>query len=156
MEASISDGDKRQAARQPVLKTAKVMFANSVVDCLVLDVSPTGVRVSTETYFAFPEAVTLEFRSGGVWRAVRRWQRGLETGFEYTGFAGLHAAAAAEASVLYDLARNAGLRDVIERLAVARWYDDTELRAAAEGAEAAVRKLERALQVASGRANTGA
>ncbi len=127
------------------------MFANSVVDCLVLDVSPTGVRVSTEAFMPFPEEVTLEFRTGGVWSAQRRWQRGMETGFEFNHFKGLHAAAVGEASALYDRLRNAGLNDVTERLAQARYFDHAELQAAAERVEAAVLALEETLRVAAGR-----
>ena len=143
-------GDKRLEARQPVLKAAKARFGNSVVDCLVLDVSETGVRVSTDAFIAFPDEVTLELRSGGTWQAIRRWQHGLETGFEFVRFTGLHAQAMIEASALYEQLRNAGLIDVITRLSVARYWDHPDLKAASEAAEAAVHELERVLRQATG------
>ena len=144
-------GNKRQADRQPVLKAAKVLFGNSAVDCLVLDMSAAGLRISTEAPMPFPEQVTIELRSGGSWTAALRWQRGLESGFELVRFKGLHAQAAADASALYDQLRNAGLRDVTERLAIARHFDHPALRSAAEAAAAAVTELEHVLREAAGR-----
>lgn len=146
-----SIGNKRHAGRQPVLKAAKILFGGSAIDCLVLDFSLSGVRVSTEAYIPFPDEVTVELRSGGMWTAQRRWQRGLETGFEFSGFAGLAPAAAAEASGLYDQLRNAGLLDVTARLSAARHFDHDELRTTADAAENAVRALEQVLRRAAGR-----
>lgn len=117
----------------------------------MLDISSIGARVSTEAYMPFPDEVTVELRSGGRWLSKRRWQLGMETGFEFVRFAGLHAAATADASLLYDKLRNAGARDVTERLAAARYFDDAELQKASEAAEAALMELEQALRVASGR-----
>ena len=144
-------GNKRQTLRQPVLKAAKVRFGDAVVDCLVLDLSQSGLRVSTEAFMPFPDEVTIELRSGGMWRAVRRWQRGMETGFEFTRFAGLHAQAVADASLLYGQLLNSGLRDLTGRLAELRHFDHPELKAAAEAADAAVEALERVLKAATGR-----
>jgi hypothetical protein len=144
-------GDKRLAQRQPVLKVAKILYGGSVVDALVLDASASGVRISTETFVAFPEQVTVELRTGGVWAAIRRWQRGTETGFEFTHFAGLHAEGAASASRLYDQLRNTGVRDVTARLAAERHFDHAELRVAADALLTAMDRLEHLLRIAAGR-----
>ncbi len=147
----MDEPNKRTDGRQPVLKAAKVRFNQSVVDCLVLDLSPGGMRVSTEGFVAFPETVQVELRTGGLWRAERRWQRGLETGFALVAFAGLSGEAAAAASRLYDAVRNDGLREVTARLAAERYYDHPDLPRLCQAATAAVHALEEALRVASGR-----
>ena len=145
------ESNKRTDGRQPVLKAAKVRFHDSVIDCLVLDLSPGGMRVSTEGFVAFPETVTVELRTGGLWTAERRWQRGLETGFALVAFAGLNGEAVAAASRLYDAVRNDGVRVVTGRLAAERYFDHPGLPALCEAADAAVKALEEALRVASGR-----
>ena len=59
-------GDKRSSIRQFVLKGAKIVFNQSVVDCLVVSVSETGVRVRTGAITPVPEKVTLWFNGGAV------------------------------------------------------------------------------------------
>lgn len=146
-----SAGNKRTTSRQPVLRTARVRWSHSAVDCLVLDLSATGMRISNDTIMPYPETVTVELRTGGSWEAVRRWQRGMETGFEFTRFNGLHAEAIGEASALYSQLRGAGLIAVTARLQAARWFDHAGLQAAAQKAEEAVSALEEALRLACGR-----
>ena len=143
--------NKRLAQRQPVLKVAKIMFNGSVVDSLVLDISDSGIRVSTETFVPFPVDVTIELRTGGTWAAQRRWQRGTETGFAFTQFAGLHAEGAAAASSLYDQLRQTSVREVTAKLAAARYFDHRELKLATEAMQTAMDTLESLLRVASGR-----
>lgn len=144
-------GDKRVRQRVPVLRAAKVLWRGSVVDCLVLDISPSGLRVSTETVVPFPPEVTIEMRTGGRWTAARRWQKGVETGFELLNFAGLHGEGMSAASRLYDQLRHAGVLDVTNRLAEAKYYDHADLKQAAEDVAGAVRRLEEVLRIAAGR-----
>ena len=132
-----------------MLRTAKVLFAHSVVDCLVLDESGTGVRVSTEILMPFPERVVVELRSGSRWKARRRWQRGLETGFEYSDFDGLNPQAAAEAQALYARLCNAGTRDVTARLAEKNSFDHPELKNATQALDRSLQELERILRLLS-------
>ena len=140
---------KRQTHRQPMLRVAKILMEISVVDCLVLDMSASGVRVSTPTMFVFPEAVRIELKSGAVYGATRCWQRGLETGFEFTGLLGLTGPAAKEIEGLHGWLCRSGVLDITARLAQERHYDHPELKAAAGAVEAAVRKLESVLLKAS-------
>ena len=84
----IEDANKRSTDRQMVLKTAKIHVDDSIYDCLVLDLSATGVRVSTEVPVLFPPEVMLELRTGATWVARLRWNRGTEAGFELLRFAG--------------------------------------------------------------------
>lgn len=146
----LTDGgeNKRQSERQPVLKSAKVHFTNSVVDCLVLDLSATGARLSTELPVAFPEQVKIELRSGAVWNAVRRWQRGVETGFEIVGFSNLNLEASGRAAALYSDFRAASGHVVTERLAQEAFFDCPALRDAAAAFAAAQAKLEEAFRIA--------
>ena len=143
--------EKRGAPRQPVLRSAKVLWGATAVDCLVLDMSAEGVRVSTDVAMPFPDEVRIELRSGATWQALRRWQIGLETGFEFTRFVGLHAHAAVDAWQLYESLRNSGAHQVIERLDGARFFDHAELRSAASAAKVALDRLELMLRAASGR-----
>ena len=123
----------RQAPRQPVLKLAKILFQGSAVDCLVLDISASGMRVSTQTMFHFPEHVRIELASGAVHAAVRCWQRGLETGFEFTALLGLTGTAALEARALHQGLSVSGVLDITARLARERYFDHPEIKAATGG-----------------------
>ena len=79
--------DKRRDSRSSVLKRAKITFGNpdqthSVIDCVLMNVSPTGARVRTAVATNVPEWVTLVFPDGVSTRARRRWTQGAEIGFE--------------------------------------------------------------------------
>jgi len=142
----VSPHEKRDAKRQSVLKTAKIEWGSSVVDCLVLQQSVTGVRVSMSVPTDVPEQVMIRLRGGTLRPATRRWARGIEIGLEFGGIAKLEATAANDAlAVLVDL-RQTGLNDIIARLAEARFFDDAELGSMALAAQAAVQRLESALR----------
>ena len=134
-----------------MLKSAKILYAGSAVDCLVLDLSETGLRISTDAFMPFPDEVTVELRSGGQWAAHLRWQRGLESGFELVRFLGLGLEAAGDASRLLDRLRNAGLVEVTASLAEARYFDHLELKSATVAVAAAVERLEGVLRRACAR-----
>ncbi len=83
------EDDRRRGARTGVLKRAKLVFGNddmsrSVIDCVVMDLSPTGARVRTGTPVTVPEWVTFLLPDGMSSRARRRWTRGNEIGLELT------------------------------------------------------------------------
>ena len=84
---SASPREKRGACRIGVLKRAKILLgasgrADSIIDCIVVNTSPTGIRVRTAVAMPTPEWVTLEFPDGTAVHARRRWARGLEIGFD--------------------------------------------------------------------------
>ncbi len=133
--------DKRAGSRQPVLKTAKLHIGNGVVDCLVLDTSPTGLRVSTEGLTKFPAEIVVELRSGGMFNALCRWQRGTEAGLEFTSFARLNDLAGRQALHAYKELSSSGLREVVSRLESERFFDYPELKSAAEKLEVAYSEL---------------
>lgn len=142
--------DKRLMPRQPVLRGAKAQFADAVVDCLVLDFSAQGARVSIDGFVPFPEHLVLELRSGSRWDAIRRWQRGFEVGLEFTGFAGLSLQASAAAARCCQDLGGSGLRAIALQLEEARFFDYPELRVASERLEAAALALEALLRAAAG------
>jgi hypothetical protein len=137
--------DKRLALRQTVFKSAKIVFGQAVVDCLVVDVSEAGVRVRTAAIMPVPERVTLEFSGGAVFSAVRRWARGMELGFLLEGSASLPAASAHLAGRILAMLRAASVEQPMQLLRSTRCFDDLALQAAAEQAEAALQQLDAAL-----------
>ena len=111
------DANKRLIARQQVLKTAKVYVADSVYDCLVLDLSETGMRITTDVSVLFPPNVRIELRTGAIWVAQLRWQRGTEAGFEFLRLDGLNDEVAVRAEAMVAALRNSGVQHVLTRLA---------------------------------------
>ncbi len=72
-----------------MFKPAQIAFGGSVLDCVLLDVSPEGVQVCFKTPVEVPDVVTLRL-SGCESRSMRRrWQDGLRVGFEMVGTAPL-------------------------------------------------------------------
>ena len=87
--------DGRRRARSRVIKSAKILFGGSVIDCVVQDVSVGGAKVRTPTPVVVPEKVVLQFLGGAAFSATRRWSRGLQIGFDFEGFGGLGVGGAA-------------------------------------------------------------
>ena len=84
---SDGQGEQRGVLRIGVLRGAKIVLGepgrgHSIIDCIVANTSPTGVRVRTSVFTPVPEWVTLEFPDGTTSHAHRCWARGLEMGFD--------------------------------------------------------------------------
>ncbi len=126
------DANKRLIARQPVLKTAKIYVADSVYDCLVLDLSETGMRISTEVRVLFPPDVRIELRTGAIWVAQLRWQRETEAGFEFVRLDGLNDEVSLRAEEMVDALRKSGVPHVLSQLAGEDSFGSPDLRSAAE------------------------
>jgi hypothetical protein len=126
------DANKRLIARQQVLKTAKIYVADSVYDCLVLDLSETGMRITTDVSVMFPPNVRIELRTGAIWVAQLRWQRGTEAGFEFLRLDGLNDEVAVRAEAMVAALRNSGVQHVLSRLAGEDSFGSPDLRSAAE------------------------
>jgi hypothetical protein len=137
--------DKRLAIRQAVLKAAQITFNQSVVDCLVLDISETGARVRTAAVVPVPEQVTLRLRGGAIFSAVRRWTRGMEIGLSLESTAVLGEEPARVAWRVYEMVRATTVAEPLRILGGYGYFDDMALRAAAEDAEAGLRRLEAVL-----------
>lgn len=81
------EDEKRGGTRSSVLKRAKITFGNpdqthSVIDCVVMNTSASGIKARTTIPLTVPEWVTLVFPDGPALRARRRWTQGTEIGFE--------------------------------------------------------------------------
>ena len=47
--------DRRGSARDRVIKSAQMIFHNSIIDCIVMDISPAGAKVRTSSVVVVPE-----------------------------------------------------------------------------------------------------
>lgn len=138
----------RGAPRNRVLKGAQVVFGNAVFDCVVLNISVSGARVSFSAPIVVPEVVALRLRDGSIYPASRRWTQGLEMGLEFIGRIGVshdegrirRAWAALEAVQAADPIA------WLEILRAERFFGDETLHRAAEAAEAAHMRLDAALR----------
>jgi hypothetical protein len=135
-----------------VIKRAQIVFGDSVLDCTVLDLSPAGARAGLAATAAVPGLVTMRFRDGVSRPAHRRWSRGAEVGFEFTG-AGPAAADAGRRGWVEAIRRAFGEADPAEAMRLLRaagFLGDEELRRAAEVAELAHAQLAAALRAHEG------
>lgn len=79
----------RRPGRSRMFKPAQIAFHGSVLDCVLLDVSPHGAQVHLKAAMDVPELVTLRL-PGGETRSVRHcWRKGALFGFETVGTAPL-------------------------------------------------------------------
>jgi len=143
-----TDQTLRGAERDSVLKGAHVTFGNSSLDCVILNISMSGARISFAMPVVIPEIVTLRLRDGSTYPAHRRWTRGMNIGLEFTGaaiasgdegrirraWAALEAVQAADPVAWFEILR------------AERFFGDETLHRAAEAAEAAHMRLEAALR----------
>jgi len=143
---AVREVGKRGTARETVLKAAQIVFHNSVIDCVVLDISAEGARVRTAVVVTVPDQVTLRVRGGAVFPAHRRWARGTEIGLAFAGPMSLREQQAEEALVIGKVLRDQGLLEALQRLRAVNCFDDPELHAAVEAAEGAHARLEAVLK----------
>jgi hypothetical protein len=137
--------DLRSAKRQVVLKSAKIVFNEAIIDCVVVNLSEEGVRVRTNMLTPVPDRVTLRLHGGATFSAVRRWARGKEIGFSLEGHASLPEEEARMAWRIYEMVHATTIAEPVELLRARRFYDDLTLQKAAEEAEVGLRRLEAAL-----------
>jgi hypothetical protein len=77
--------ERRRYPRIRIQKAAKVVFGTvSVLDCMVRDLSSTGVRIEIQDAAGLPDAVDVTFDGGRTFRPCRlRWRSPTETGLEF-------------------------------------------------------------------------
>ncbi len=98
-----------------------------------------------------PEEVTVQFAAGSSFKAIRRWSRGLEIGFEFAGAAHLGAASRVAAWEIYEELRSAPLEGTLSRLHTLNHFGDPALRTLVQATQAAIDQLEKAVrQLAQG------
>ena len=147
MNLSIQSTERRRSSRQTVLKRANIIAGENVYDCVVLDSSALGARVSTGSFVPLPDQVELRFPSGASLQASIRWSRGAEVGLEFAADgATLREQAAELAWSAYEHLRDGRLDRALRILQIERFFDDPVLRAAGLEAEEAYARLEAALR----------
>ena len=132
---------RRREGRYRVLKGAKITFGNTVVDCIVLNISKSGACVKTLADVAVPEHVILAFANGGSFSAHRRWARDREIGLQLNGPAPLSVQDRLLAVTARDALSISPPQRSISTLRAAGFFDDPALAAAADEAEAAYNRL---------------
>ena len=142
----VSSDHDRHADRHAVLKTAKLIFKGSVVDCLLRDQSETGFRIELSAPMPIPEEVVVQLSGGAAYRASLKWSRGLELGFALIGTPSLGAVHRMQAWDAYEQLRGSNLDAPLRRLRELRHFDDPELARLASLAETALQDLEAALR----------
>ena len=75
----------RRYARCRMFKPAHVVLEDSVLDCVLLDLSPGGAQIYLLARAELPDFVALWLPSGESRPMRRRWQQGSHIGFEATG-----------------------------------------------------------------------
>jgi hypothetical protein len=146
-----TDDEKRRARRVGVLRSVRLVFERTAIECIVRDVSPTGVRIRLSQDVIVPEQVTLYFQKGEIISARRRWQRGHQAGFAFERTDSLVEESQELASRLLTMIRAASISEPMRLLRVVRFFDDPELQTEAERVEAGLRELETALAAVAAR-----
>jgi hypothetical protein len=93
-----------------------------------------------------PEEVTIQFITGPIFEAERRWSSGTKAGLQFKGGQVVTAEIARRMEKIADILRFQGLAAAVATLRTARFFDNQELRRAAEEAEAAYARFEARLQ----------
>lgn len=141
--------DNRGAQRDRVLKGGQVTFGNSILDCIVLDISVSGARISFSTPAQVPEVVALRLRDGSTYPARRSWARGAELGLEFTGRVGASGdeGRIRRAWAALEAVQAADPVSWLQILQAERFFGGETLHQAAKAAEAAHMRLEAALRL---------
>ena len=145
------EAGKRQKPRETVLQKGQLVLGDSIIDCIVLDISAGGARVRTAVVTHIPERVTLRLRGGALLPAVRRWTRGAEIGLAISGQLSLADERTHEARVIGKILHEDRLAEALRHLRAVNFFDDPALREVAEQAEAAKDRLEAALKARGAR-----
>ena len=77
--------ERRQNGRARILRRARIVYGRgwSTLDCIVLDLSPTGARLKVGAMLGFPDRFELRVENGPVREAVVRYRAMDVTGVEF-------------------------------------------------------------------------
>jgi hypothetical protein len=84
----MTDDDKRRTQRQRVLKDGRIITLDnqSIVNCVVRDLSATGARLKCGDQVAVPNEFRLQVGSERTMRPARAvWRRGNDVGIRFIG-----------------------------------------------------------------------
>ena len=144
---SFTPSEQRRVKRQRVLKMAELVFdpPGTYIDCVVIDESCFGVMLETMVITQVPERVKIRFVGGPTFSALRRWADGNKVGLEFAGLFPGDEATKRQARAVRNVLREACVHAAVQMLRELDFFDNSELREAAEQAEIAMAKLESAL-----------
>ena len=145
-DPSVSAQSARGVDRVNVLKRAKLVFSGAILDCAVLDLSPSGARLSLGVPVRFSGNFALHMPGGSVYAARLCWARGREVGLEFIGEPRLALEAAKLAGASMQALRSIAPDRVLDSLRTARHFDDPALATAARALADAHATLLSALQ----------
>jgi hypothetical protein len=85
LQEQVENHRDNQRLRQ--YKAAKLVFNDdqSVIDCVLRDLSSTGARVKVDVMADFPEELVLKISNGVTYSADVMWRRGDELGLHFHG-----------------------------------------------------------------------
>jgi hypothetical protein len=143
--------DQRRAKRERVIKRAKIIygFSGSTIDCHVLDESPFGLMIETESMVAVPEQLTVRLEGAGMFHVVRRWAFGNKIGLELVGPQIIDEATHLRMQSILEILDRQGLDAAMKILRADRFFDNQSLRHAAESADQAMTELRTVLRNAA-------
>jgi hypothetical protein len=143
--------DQRRAKRERVIKRAKIIygFAGSTIDCHILDESPYGLMIETESMVAIPEQLTVKLEDAGMFHVVRRWALGNKIGLELVGPQIIDEATHLRMQSILEILDRQGIGAAMQILHADRFFDNLDLRHTAETADHAMTELRTFLQSAA-------
>lgn len=139
--------ENRRVKRRRVVKLGKIIYGISdiTIDCLISDETAYGVLVETETPIVVPEEVKIRLVNGGIFPAICRWEMGNKKGFEFIGAREKTNAIFESMQDINDILQIHGVSQAVLSLRRSNFFDNDELRRAADDAEAAIMRLKRLL-----------
>ena len=142
-----SDSDRRQHTRTRALKRVKLIFGkgHSVIDCLVINESPEGLRVETALPMSIPDQVVVRSADGATVDARCCWVRGREIGLQFAKTVTLSEEASVRAMSILEIYKTEGFQKAYDALCERRFFGDRELQRGAEDARAALKRFEQLL-----------
>ena len=76
---------RRHHARFRIIRPAFVVVDDAALECVLVDISPNGVKVCLVAWTELPDRVTLLLPNAGTRPMRRIWQQGSFSGFEALG-----------------------------------------------------------------------
>ncbi len=128
--------NRRARPRRRQYKSAKLIFNDnqSVVDCVLRNISTTGARVQVGGWFDCPEQVLLKISKGLSYSSDVVWSRDNQLGLRFHEQADLKLVGKqAYAQDILDTAKALPVDDLLRSLSSHRHFGDDEVRTAGEG-----------------------
>ncbi len=141
--------DRRANPRRRMYKSAKLIFNDnqSVVDCVLRDISASGARVQVKGWFECPEQVVLKLSDGLSHSSDLVWSRNNQLGLRFHGQAELELVGkVASVQRVLDMAKALPVDDLLRALASYHHFADDDVKSAGEGFVDAHRRMIDALR----------